>query len=142
MKQVFAILFGLLVLVSISANAQTPTYGAQTLSVPTIVTATATAGNGSNNLALVMDVRKQGYVGLQVRTGCTNNLLNFGASVDGITYSTNYITVGWTNAKVLYTMTTNLDCRGIGYLRLDYVEALGTIDATNQVKYGVKISSP
>lgn len=121
-----------------AASAQT--YAAQSLTVPTIA-----SGATSNSIAQVIDCRKQNNVPLQWKVNTavmgsgTNLVANFGASVDGITFSTNAfsITINATTAPN-GVFVTNLAVNGFGYLRLDAATSTG-VAATNTVKYGIKI---
>ncbi len=118
-----------------------PVYAPKSLTVPTV-----TSGSTSNSIAAGIDCRKQDNVTIQwvVNGGTallagTNLVANFGASVDGTSYSTNAyaILINLTTAPN-GVFVTNLVVNGSGYLRLDSVTATGII-MTNVVKYGLKI---
>ena len=138
---------------AVSATAQTaPTYAAQTITVPIVA-----SGNTSNSYqagvlqagwAPVMDVRKQQNVAIQwnlqsttLVTG-TNVIFKLSDSVDGLSWNTNKysVAVNIVNAPN-NVLITNINCAGVGYLRVEQVTATG-VAATNEVKYGIKISAP
>ncbi len=136
MKKVFSVLILMLALSAPFAFAQVPTYAPQTL-----YTTTVTAGATSNSVFAVLDCRKQQNVALMIKvSGCTNWTANLSASVDGIIYDTNHYSIGGTGAGA--PIVTNITVAGFGFLRLDSFSNVGSINATNNWQYGVKISAP
>lgn len=132
MKKLFAIL-GLVALFAMVANAQAPDYRPVTLSVPTVAAAAT-----SNDVAAVIYCGNQKEVALSWNTGSTNIVVRIGSSVDGSVYNTNAYILTITS----FPHITNLTVNGVGYLRIDSVLSVGTINATNTVKYGLKKLSP
>lgn len=123
-----------ILLASFATYAAEPIYAPQTLTVPIV-----SAGQTSNDVSQVMFVGKQSNTAIQwTVTGCTNWTARLSASVDGSSYQTNYYVIGGAGAGA--TIVTNLNTAGFGYMRIDSVLATGTINATNAVKYGLKIS--
>lgn len=140
MKILFAVILSLAC--AVGAYAQTPTYAAQSVSVPNVA-----EGGTSNALALVIDCRKQQQLTLQftVNSGVTNEVYRLGASVDGLSYDTNHWVIGLSGATSTTTLT-NLNTLGFGYVRVDSAfnpgGSPGSLTATNTLKYGLKISAP
>ncbi len=140
MKKLLIINFAVL---SFNAFAQRePVYAPKALTVPTI-----TAGSTSNSIAAKLDVRKQNTVTVQwvINGGTallagTNLTANIGASVDGISFSTNAysILINATTAPNGVFVTNLTTVGGIGFLRIDAATATG-IAMTNVVQYGLKI---
>lgn len=114
-------------------------YAPVDLAVPTI-----TAGATSNSIAQLIDCRYQNNVAIQWKVNTavmgagTNLVANFGASVDGSTFSTNAfsITINATTAPN-GVFVTNIALNGFGWLRLDSATSTG-VAATNTVKYAIK----
>lgn len=143
-------LIGLAALVSITAQAQSPTYQSQTLWTTNgagIPAATAVLGNA------VADVRYQKDVTLQItaygNTGAAASTYVFVPSVDGTSYGSSTLAgsqvkaVSFTPATTGTTMVTNISTAGVGYLKFLYVTNDTGAAVTNiSIKYGVKISSP
>jgi len=132
------------------ANAQSPSYGAQTLWTTNgagIPAATAVAGNA------VIDCRKQAKVAVQITaqsdtSGAAIGLC-FVPSLDGSTYGSStvgasaYHFVSFTPAQTATTVVTNLDTFGAGYMKLLYITNTTGAACTNiSVKYAVKVSAP
>ena len=157
MKKVLAlVLIGLATVLVSSVQAQTPIFSANTLYNSAAVW-TNVAGTSATNFNLVMDVRKQAKVMVQLSqvydgAGTANTVYYFQRSVDGTTYdfpstvmtgSTVVTVVGTGNTAV--TTLTNLDTAGCGYIRLAWVTnaSVVAVNLTNLVvKYGLKISAP
>jgi hypothetical protein len=144
-------LIGLAALVSITAQAQSPTYASQTLWTTNgagIPAATAVAGNA------VMDVRYQEKVGVQITAQSDTSGAGVGfmfvPSVDGSTYASAGVKtesawklVTFTPAQTATTIFTNLDTYGAGFMKLSYITNTTGAACTNiSVKYGIKISVP
>lgn len=130
MKKIVSII-ALLGLFAICANAQT--YSAQSVTVPVIA-----GGSNATALTATMDVRKQKDCAISFVTTSTNATITLVKSVDGTTwhdaggFTANATTPGYTNVSV----------GGWGYLRISGLNNVGTVAATNTVKYGVKIGAP
>jgi hypothetical protein len=145
MKKILS-LFGILALVATmitSAQAQSPTYAAQTLGTY------VASGSTASNVAYVIDVRKQAGVALQwdnqMSTSATDaQTIYISRSVDGSTYSTTVQLVTLTPvASTASTITTNILSQGAGYLKINYgTNAAASAVSTNTLKYGIKISAP
>jgi hypothetical protein len=128
----------------VTAQAQVPTYGAQTLWTTNgagIPSATAVSTSS------VMDVRKQASVAVQVTaqsdtSGAAIGLLLL-PSVDGISYPTTGYYFTFTPGQTSTTVVTNFNTYGAGYMKLSYItNATGAACTNIAVKYGVKISAP
>lgn len=144
MKKLLAIL-GIAAMLSLSAVADPPVYGPQTLSLSTNFIAASTATNFTG----VVDCHAQRNVTFQFlfaadASGGTVTFA-FKPSVDGITYANAVIPITLGNSAVTATtVVTNIDTFGYGYLKLAYVtNAHGTANITNLgVIYGIKMSAP
>lgn len=132
MKLKFLVPVMMLICLAANVEAQFNTrYNAQSLTVPNV------SGDGgvSNALAIVIDARKQETTALSITTTSTNTVWRIGGSVDGSNFQTNLWIVAVAGPS---TTITNLNNRGIGWLRIDSVLNTGTINATNTVSYGLK----
>lgn len=136
MKKLFLCLLSFAVItLALPVSAQQPVYAPQSLSVPNV------AESGvSNALNQVMGPLRQNNVAIEWATGplVTNVTARFSASVSGVNYATNYYVVNMTT----FPAVTNLDVKGIGFLRLDSVTTTGRGTATNTVYYSIKTQSP
>lgn len=134
-----------LLALTVSANAQAPIYDAQTLTS----TAYTNGPQTGTNINVVLDVRKQASVALQLKsTSNGTNVLGQGLwvewSVDGLTYSGGRLVTLTTAGTTTTTAFTNLNTFGCGYIRIPYATNLNDVSGiTNAVlKYGIKISAP
>ena len=132
-----------LLALSLPVFAQSPTYQAQSMSIPAVLPLMTT------NLASppVLDVRKQSNVAVAITinptsAGSTNTYV-FHRSVDGTYYdSTTTISVVLASTDATQkSVVTNLSCSGIGYLKLYSIQAGGPVTNT-AAKYAIKISAP
>ena len=157
MKKTIASLITLAALAfgALTASAQTsPVYAPVTLiSAVTLTNNTALSNAQMTAQTVVLDVRKQDYVGLQLSYGCAQsekhtNYLTFEQSLDGVNYSANtpfIVELGDTidpAAGATKCFVTNLTTRGIGYLRLKYTtnHSVAEFDFTNYtLKASIKI---
>jgi hypothetical protein len=127
-KKLFAVIAVALFAVALSSQAQV--YAPQSLTIPIVA-----AGGNSNALTATIDVRKADYTAISFETSSTNVVVTLEASVDRTkwhswgTFPANSTTAGFTNTAV----------GGIGWLRIRGVNNTGTINATNTVKYSIKI---
>ena len=99
--------------VSVTAHAQTPVYGSQTLGTFQQV------GSGATNVAYVLDVRKQNTVSIQWDrqsngAGAQPVVIAFSRSNDGSTYDTTLDTISLASGGATATTTcTNIKNAGI-----------------------------
>lgn len=132
-----------LLLAAISAQAQAPTYGVQTLGTFTV------NGQAATNVAYVIDCRKQSTVtvGLvnQMSTSATDNqTIVYSRSLDGVNYQTALSTVALApTASATSVQLTNLNTFGAGFIKINYfTNAAASAVSTNTLVYAVKISAP
>lgn len=108
-------------------------YDVVPLTVPTVA-----ADATSNSIAQVIACVGQQNVAISWSTGSTNWVARLSASVDASRWQTNYYVFGGDSS----VLVTNLNVKGVGFLRLDSVLSTGTIAATNTVSWGRKTESP
>lgn len=139
----------------LNANAQVPTYGFQTMSLPPVLAA------GTTNLAVApitghMTYRRESFVSIiSAPSPGATNIYSFAPSVDGIIYAYNApYAFTFTNALVGAGSSTNaidVDSFGLGYYKLYSINTVGTI-VTNGIAssagtnygmtYSIKILAP
>jgi len=149
---------------SVCVRAQAPTYQPQILVGGIALTAGSATNLGTPSTAsyqsgVVMDVRKQNKVCVQITTtnskpdAVNANILYYQRSVIGGSnqWETTLYPIGWTtsaasvNPGAPQVIITNLDTLGCGYINFPYLtNAAGS--TTNiglfQLSYGVKIQAP
>jgi hypothetical protein len=143
-KYLFLILGALFAALLTPAQAQSPTYAAQTLGSFTV------AGAAATNLAYIIDCRKQASVELQInnrKVGSDTDADTFYVtrSVDGVTYHTALQAITITPvASTASVVCTNVPTYGCGYIKINYWTNASTAAAisTNTLQYAVKISAP
>jgi hypothetical protein len=136
--------------VTVSTQAQVPTYQAQTLW--SISGAGAVPAAAATNMNAVIDCRKQATFTLAITAQCDTGggaiSLMLLPTLDGITYGSQvagsgFKTVGFTPTTAGVTMITNINTLGCGYWKVTYLTNDTGAAVTNfSVKYGVKISAP
>lgn len=150
MKKLLAFIGLAAIAASITASAQSPSYGAQTLWTTNgagIPAATAVAGNA------VIDCRKQATVAVQITAQSDTSGAAVGfcfvPSVDGSSYGSTTVAgspfklVSFTPGQAATTIVTNIDTSGAGYMKLLYITNTTGAACTNiSVKYAVKVSAP
>jgi hypothetical protein len=136
--------------VTVSTQAQVPTYAAQTLWSTNGTTAVTAAA--ATTLNAVIDCRKQATFTLAITAQCDTSggaiSLMLLPSLDGITYGSQvagsgFKTVGFTPTTAGVTMITNINTLGVGYWKATYLTNDTGAAVTNfSVKYAIKISAP
>jgi hypothetical protein len=139
-----------LAVVTVSTQAQQPTYAAQSLWSTNGATSVPAAA--ATTLNAVIDCRKQATFTLAITAQCDTSggaiSLYLTPSLDGITYGSalagsGFKTVGFTPTTAGLTMITNINSLGAGYWKVTYLTNDTGAAVTNfSVKYGVKISAP
>lgn len=97
------------------------------------------AASTVTNIAVVLDVRRQPSVTIQLDlmpdgTGANTNLIAYSRSTDGVTYESVLSSISTTNpvtAGVKYTWVGKLDPAGCGYIKLNYFTNYNAINLTN-----------
>ena len=134
------------------ALAQSPTYYANSISLPSVIL----NSTGITNLAspMVIDCRKQQYTRVWFKvasadaSSTTNVTFRGGWSYDGSNYdtnnaSTNLLTACMLAGKPCITYTNVLTANGAGYFIIDQINIGANSQVTNiAAGYSTKISSP
>ena len=144
MKRILALLT--ISLLAISASAQTVPLYSSVLLTSSITNAPSSA----TNAALVLDVRKQAKVGVQVTqkndaSGTAAITYVYSRSADGVTYCSTYDSFA-VNANGTTAVTTNfvIDTYGLGFIKFHYItNAAASAGLTNlSMTYAIKLGAP
>jgi len=141
------------VFLAVALNAQEARYVPQQVLSTTWTATNAVVGGATSNLNFTIDVRKQQNLGVAVSykltgSGTETATLTFNKSIDGSTFNThanaNLTITLPANGTTTATTVTNLDCKGIGYLRLATIlnGSAGETMTNIVIKYSTKMNAP
>lgn len=132
MKRIISLLtVAIFAMIALPATA----FDQKALTVPIVA-----AGAISNGIGQTIYVGAQNNVGIEWTTAATNVTARYSASVSGSRWMTNYYVITHRDTATAGTATTvtNLDVKGLQYLRLDSVSVPGNVIGTNTVNYSSK----